>query len=40
MGYNDASSNGAVKFNYGGISTAYHKGLDEEGFHQLGAGSR
>jgi type IX secretion system PorP/SprF family membrane protein len=38
MGYNDASSNGAVKFNYGGISTAYHKGLDEEGFHQLGAG--
>lgn len=38
MGYSDASSNGAVKKNYAAISTAYHKGLDEEGFHQLGAG--
>jgi type IX secretion system PorP/SprF family membrane protein len=37
-GYNDNSSNGAVKFNYASVSTAYHKGLDEEGFHQLGAG--
>ncbi|GAC1525639.1 MAG: hypothetical protein NVS3B15_00910 [Sediminibacterium sp.] len=37
-GYNDNSSNGAVKFNYGCVSTAYHKGLDEDGFHQLGAG--
>jgi type IX secretion system PorP/SprF family membrane protein len=38
MGYSDKSANGAVTFNYGGVSTAYHKGLDEEGFHQLGAG--
>ncbi|MFW2476965.1 MAG: PorP/SprF family type IX secretion system membrane protein [Sediminibacterium sp.] len=38
MGYTDNSANGAVKFNYGAISTAYHKGLDEDGFHQLGAG--
>jgi len=38
MGYNDKSSNGAVNFNYAGISMAYHKGLDEEGFQQLGAG--
>jgi type IX secretion system PorP/SprF family membrane protein len=38
MGYADNSANGAVKFNYAGISTAYHKGLDEDGHHQLGAG--
>ncbi|MFZ6025017.1 MAG: PorP/SprF family type IX secretion system membrane protein [Bacteroidota bacterium] len=38
MGYTDNSANGAVKFNYGSVSTAYHKGLDEDGFHQLGAG--
>ncbi len=37
-GYSDNSSNGAVKFNYASLSTAYHKGLDEEGLHQLGAG--
>ena len=38
VGYNDNSANGAVKFNYAAFSTAYHKGLDEDGFHQLGAG--
>ncbi len=38
MGYTDNSANGAVKFNYGSISTSYHKGLDEEGIHQLGVG--
>lgn len=38
VGYNDNSANGAVKFNYASLSTAYHKGLDEDGFHQLGAG--
>lgn len=42
MGYSDRSSagsaTGAVKFNYAALSTAYHKGLDEEGFHQIGAG--
>ncbi len=38
MGYTDNSANGAVKFNYGAISTAYHKGLDEDGQHSLGAG--
>lgn len=38
VGYNDNSSNGAVKFNYAAFSTAYHKGLDEDGFHQLGGG--
>jgi type IX secretion system PorP/SprF family membrane protein len=38
VGYNDNSANGAVKFSYASISTAYHKGLDEDGMHQLGAG--
>jgi type IX secretion system PorP/SprF family membrane protein len=38
MAYNDNSAAGAVKFNYATISTAYHKGLDEEGYHQLSAG--
>lgn len=38
MGFNDNSSNGAVQFNYGSISTAYHKSLDEDGMHQIGLG--
>lgn len=38
MGYTDKSAAGAVGFNYFSLSTAYHKGLDEDGFHQLGAG--
>jgi type IX secretion system PorP/SprF family membrane protein len=38
LGYSDNSANGAVKFNYGSFSTAYHKGLDEDGIHTLGAG--
>jgi type IX secretion system PorP/SprF family membrane protein len=38
MGYNDNSANGAVNFNYFTLSTAYHKGLDEDGFHQLSGG--
>lgn len=38
MGFTDKSANGAVKFNYFTVSTAYHKGLDEEGYHQLGLG--
>ena len=38
MGLTDNSANGAVKFNYGSVGTAYHKGLDEEGYHQLSAG--
>jgi type IX secretion system PorP/SprF family membrane protein len=38
VGYNDNSANGAVKLNYASLSTAYHKGLDEDGNHQLGAG--
>ena len=38
MGYNDNSAGGAVNFNYFTLSTAYNKGLDEEGYHQLGGG--
>lgn len=38
MGYTDKSAAGAVGFNYFSVSTAYHKGLDEDGFKQLGAG--
>jgi type IX secretion system PorP/SprF family membrane protein len=34
----DNSANSAVKFNYGSVSTAYHKGLDEDGNNQLGIG--
>lgn len=37
-GYADKSANGAVAFNFGSVSTAYHKGLDEDGNHQIGAG--
>ena len=35
---NDNSANSAVKFNYASISTAYHKGLDEDGNNQLSIG--
>jgi type IX secretion system PorP/SprF family membrane protein len=37
MGFSDQSANGAVKFNYGSVGTAFHKGLDEEGYQQIGA---
>lgn len=36
LGYSDKGANGAVNFNYYSFSTAYHKGLDEEGYHQIG----
>src|SRR6476620_3912659 len=38
MGFTDRSSNGALQHNYLALSTAYHKGLDEDGYNQLGAG--
>ena len=40
MGYTDKSAAGAVAFNYFSVSTAYHKGLDEDGYNQLGLVSR
>jgi type IX secretion system PorP/SprF family membrane protein len=38
MGYSDQSANSALKLNYLTVSTAFHKGLDEDGFQQIGAG--
>ena len=37
-GVSDASANSALKLNYGSISLSYHKSLDEEGYHTIGAG--
>jgi type IX secretion system PorP/SprF family membrane protein len=34
----DANGNGALKTNSFALSTAYHKGLDENGLHQIGVG--
>ncbi len=39
-GYTDKSAAGAVSFSYYSLSTAYHKGLDEDGYHQLGFGAQ
>ena len=38
MGFTDRAGNGVLTNNYAAISLAYHKGLDENGYHQLGAG--
>ena len=38
MAFSDKSGNGALTNNYLSLSTAYHKGLDENGYNQLGAG--
>ncbi|MEO6916996.1 MAG: PorP/SprF family type IX secretion system membrane protein [Chitinophagaceae bacterium] len=38
MAMNDKTANGLLTSNYVSISTAYHKGLDENGLHQLGVG--
>ena len=37
-GVSDASANSALKLNYGSVSLSYHKALDEEGYHTIGAG--
>jgi type IX secretion system PorP/SprF family membrane protein len=34
----DQNGNGAVTTNQFSLSTAYHKGLDEDGYHQIGVG--
>lgn len=38
MAFSDQSGNGILKNNYLALSTAYHKGLDEDGYNQIGAG--
>lgn len=34
----DRAGDGVLVTNYAGLSLAYHKGLDEDGFHQIGVG--
>ncbi len=38
LGFSDKNGNGALTNNHFALSTAYHKGLDENGFHQIGVG--
>ena len=38
MGYTDQQANGVLKNNFGSLSIAYHKGLDEEGYNRLSFG--
>ncbi|MDQ3682190.1 MAG: PorP/SprF family type IX secretion system membrane protein [Bacteroidota bacterium] len=38
MAFSDQAGNGVLKSNFLSISTAYHKGLDEDGMNQIGAG--
>lgn len=38
MAFSDKSGNGILSNNFGALSLAYHKGLDEDGYHQIGAG--
>jgi type IX secretion system PorP/SprF family membrane protein len=38
MGLNDRSGNKILNNNFVSVSTAYHKGLDENGYHQLTVG--
>src|SRR5690349_12060766 len=38
MGMTDKTANGILNSNYFSFSTAYHKGLDEDGLNQIGVG--
>jgi type IX secretion system PorP/SprF family membrane protein len=38
IGYTDRAGDGVLVTNAAGLSLAYHKGLDENGYHQIGAG--
>lgn len=38
LGFTDRAGDGVIVTNSGGLSLAYHKGLDENGYHQIGAG--
>ncbi|HET7896785.1 MAG TPA: PorP/SprF family type IX secretion system membrane protein [Flavisolibacter sp.] len=38
LAFSDKSGNGVLQNNFLGISTAYHKALDENGYNQLGLG--
>ena len=38
MAFTDRAGNGVLNTNFAAVSVAYHKGLDENGYHQIGAG--
>jgi type IX secretion system PorP/SprF family membrane protein len=38
LGMTDVAGDGILVTNYAGTSFSYHKGLDEDGFHQIGVG--
>ncbi len=38
MGFTDRAGDGALTNNYAALSLAYHKNLDENGYHHIGAG--
>ena len=38
LAFSDKSGNGVLQNNFLGLSTAYHKALDEDGYNQLGLG--
>jgi type IX secretion system PorP/SprF family membrane protein len=38
MAFSDKSGNGVLQNNFAALSLAYHKSLDENGYHQIGAG--
>ncbi len=38
LGFSDKAGDGVLKSDYLMVSTAYHKGLDENGYHQVGVG--
>jgi type IX secretion system PorP/SprF family membrane protein len=38
MGFTDRAGDGVLVTNSAAVSLAYHKGLDENGYHQIGAG--
>ncbi|MBK9569739.1 MAG: PorP/SprF family type IX secretion system membrane protein [Chitinophagaceae bacterium] len=38
MGFTDRAGDGVLVTNNANLSLAYHKGLDEDGFHQIGVG--
>jgi len=38
MAFSDKSGNGVLQNNFLALSTAYHKALDENGYHQIGLG--
>lgn len=38
MAFSDKSGNGVLQDNYAALSVAYHKGIDENGYNQIGIG--